>query len=85
MVICTDVLEHIHHDLINETLLGLTIVSDRAILGIANHSDVKCNTELHLIQKDLEWWMEKLKKFYSYVVRIDLLFTDRFFFIEVKK
>ena len=64
---CMDVLEHISYDEIDKCLEKLAMLAPTALYGIANHSDVQAGVELHLIQEDAEWWLEKLQKHYKNV------------------
>jgi 2-polyprenyl-3-methyl-5-hydroxy-6-metoxy-1,4-benzoquinol methylase len=81
-IICTDVLEHIPENELYDNLIWLANTGEHALYGIANHSDIKLGKELHLIQKNLQWWTETLKKFYYEVDHVASMFDDRFFFIE---
>lgn len=81
-IICTDVLEHIPENELYDNLLWLVNTGEHALFGIANHSDIKLEKELHLIQKPIEWWTETLKKFYYGVEEVVSMFDGRFFFIE---
>jgi hypothetical protein len=71
--------------LIDDTLTVLRKVSNKALFGIANHSDARCNIELHVIKEDIKWWTIKLSKFYSGVNLVGTLYEDAFFFIETGK
>lgn len=64
---CMDVLEHISHAEIDATLEALSKLAPKALLGIANHSDIQNGVELHPIQENAEWWGHLLKKHYKVV------------------
>ena len=64
---CMDVLEHIDPEEIDQNLAKLSRHADKALYGIANHSDIWDGVELHLIQQPAAWWFEKLQKYYSEV------------------
>jgi len=82
VLICMDVLEHITPSKIEENIKTLSVLSNHAILGIANHSEVWHGRQLHLIQEGQFWWKDKLSKYYAVV---NLVFeSDRFFIFEVQ-
>lgn len=64
IVVCTDVLEHIEPDLIDNVLSDLVRVTARAaLLVIATRESNKFlpdGTSPHKIVRDAEWWREKL-------------------------
>lgn len=64
-LICFDVLEHISYEEIEDVIKALSIMAPKALLGIANHSDVQFGHELHLIQQDEKYWQEKLGLIYN--------------------
>lgn len=82
VILCIDVLEHIPYNQIDNTLFNILGISNKALFGIANHSDIKCGVELHIIQEKVDWWLKKINTFYVRVKYIDSLFDNRFFFIE---
>ena len=81
-VICIDVLEHISLNELYDNLIWLTNITKHTLFGIANHSDIKLDKELHLTQKPIDWWIETLKKFYCEVNEMVTLYNGKFFFIE---
>ncbi|MCZ4294804.1 class I SAM-dependent methyltransferase [Vibrio sinaloensis] len=82
-LICFDVLEHIPETSLDDNLKALSSLSDSALLGIANHSDIQCGEELHLIQENAEWWVSRLKEHYVNAKCIVSLLDDAFFVVEV--
>ena len=64
---CMDVLEHISYDEIDSCLEKLKTLAPTALYGIANHSDIQKGVELHLIQEEPDWWLEKLRRVYKNV------------------
>ena len=66
-LICFDVLEHISHDDIDHVIASLSIMAPKCLLGVAHHSDIQFDHELHLIQEGVEWWEEKFNKYFSSV------------------
>lgn len=61
---CMDVLEHIEEKYIDDILQFFCTLSNKFCFTIANHSDVQNGVELHLIQKDVEWWNNVLSKYF---------------------
>ena len=84
-ILCTDVLEHIDPEEIDEFLLHLTRLSNHAFLGIANHSDIHQGIQLHLIREPWPWWENKLKELYREVSHISTMHNGAFFMCECKK
>lgn len=84
-IVCCDVLEHIPLGRLDETIESLTSLAPSALLGLANHSDIQCGEELHLIQEDIEWWTRKLSLFYSFVYPVASYFDGKFFCVEVSQ
>lgn len=62
---CMDVLEHLSHVELMDSLKVLRKLAPRAMYGIANHSDVIGGKELHLIQEGKEWWRNALLNHYK--------------------
>lgn len=81
-VICTDVLEHIEPSMISTLINKISAISDNALFIIANHSDIKVGEEIHLIQKDVKWWVALLNHSYNFVDVIDILTNGKCFVIE---
>lgn len=82
LTLCMDVLEHIEPSNISELIQGIRNISERAIIGVANHSDVLMGHELHLIIENHDWWYDKLKKYYNKVETF--IFSERFYFFNCK-
>lgn len=56
VALCMDVVEHLPHNLINDFVGNIANAAPKAIIGVANHSDVFLGKELHLIQEGEPWW-----------------------------
>ncbi|EGR0494297.1 methyltransferase domain-containing protein [Vibrio cholerae] len=82
-LVCFDVLEHIPESSLDENIKALSSLSKSALLGIANHSDIQCGEELHLIQEDVDWWIARLKQHYESATCVVSFLDDTFFVIEV--
>lgn len=82
--LCMDVLEHIDPNFVDIFLSEIHRISDFSLLGIANHSDIIENIELHLIQEDSKWWTNKIQKYWS---KIELIhnYDGRFFIFKCIK
>jgi ubiquinone/menaquinone biosynthesis C-methylase UbiE len=65
LLTCLGVLEHIEAKYIDSILEMFASVSRFSIFTIANHSDKFKEFELHLIQERIEWWQEKIEKYYN--------------------
>ncbi len=81
-VLCSGVLEHLDYSNVDDTIRCLSKSSNKFLIGIANHADKQSGFNLHPIQKDEEWWIKKLKKFFSGVEHVVELYDGRFFFIK---
>lgn len=81
-VICTDVLEHILPEEIDENLEAISNLSDNFMFGIANHPDVQFGYHVHRITEDKFWWIDKLSEYFDNVEHIADLFLGQFFFIK---
>ena len=79
-LICMDVLEHIKPAEIEETVKALALLSPRALLGIANHSDKWRGVQLHLIREGPPWWTSLLSKQYRSLKNIYT--SERYFIYE---
>ena len=84
-ILCMDVLEHIPYEDIDETIDSLKNISNIAMYGIANHSDILNGVELHIIQQDYNWWLRKLKLFYKnvYLIKTMDFGTDKAIFFMI--
>lgn len=76
---CLDVLEHIEENYIDSILEKLSQKSKYTFFTIANHSDVFDGVELHLIQKDVEYWNKLIKKYYSKIINVQSYYNNRLF------
>lgn len=85
VVFCTDVLEHIKPEDIDEFIKELTRLAPYSVLGIANHSDIQEGIQLHLIQEPWSWWEKKLRNIYNEVNYLESLHSNKFFFCECKR
>ncbi len=69
ILVCTDVLEHIEPELIDDVLAHIRSLTKQAcFLVIANRPAKKVledGRNAHLIQQDEGWWLEKLRKSWS--------------------
>lgn len=61
VLINLDFLEHIEEKYIDDILTTFHDLSKYCIISIANHSDILNGVELHLIQKNNDWWKSKLE------------------------
>lgn len=59
---CMDVLEHVEEKHIEDILQFFSTLSNNFCFTIANHSDVQNGVELHLIQKNMNWWNDVLNR-----------------------
>jgi len=64
IVVCTDVLEHIEPDCINDVIAHIGALTKKvAFLSVANGPALKVledGRNAHLIQEKPEWWLEKI-------------------------
>ena len=77
LCLCMDVLEHISYERIDEFVSNIKRISQKSLLGIANHSDMFLGEEVHLIQEGVSWWAQLLKKHFDRVHCINE--TSKFF------
>lgn len=85
LLLCLDVLEHIEEKYIDDILEFLLSLSTTFCFSIANHSDIKNNYELHLIQKNKKWWNKKLKKYYKIIKTFNKYDNKLYCYILTKK
>jgi cyclopropane fatty-acyl-phospholipid synthase-like methyltransferase len=62
---CTDVFEHLDKSFIDNVIDMCSQIGTYCLFVIANHSDKWNNIELHTIQENIEWWREKLIKYFT--------------------
>ena len=76
IVICTDVLEHIEPEFLDNVLQDLVRVTQRVIfLSIATgpaNKTLADGRNAHLIQQPWEWWDEKLGKYFRFLRMFDV-------------
>lgn len=84
-IVCMDVLEHLRYEDIEVVLSGFSRIANSCILGIANHSDKQLGEELHIIQENCQWWIDKVEKVYPSVQKVVSLYRDRFFIIKASR
>lgn len=61
VLINLDFLEHIEEKYIDDILTTFHDLSPYCIIAVANHSDIVNGIQLHLIQKNNDWWKSKLE------------------------
>jgi len=61
---CMDVLEHVEKKELDNILIFFKLIAKKYLIVVANHSDV-WGEELHLIQEPMDWWEDKLTKYFS--------------------
>lgn len=64
VLLCMDVLEHLHKSFIQDIFSLFSKLSNRAIISIANHSDIVNGVELHTIQESYPWWNNLIDEVY---------------------
>lgn len=84
-IICCDVLEHIELNDLDKNVSALLNLSDNVLFGIANHSDIWYNEELHLIQENKNWWIKRLLNHYSCCELVAEILNTSFFFLKCSK
>ena len=67
LLTCLDVLEHVEEEFIDQIFELFTRLSDNFCFSIANHSDIHNDVELHLIQKEKDWWTDKILKYFKII------------------
>jgi len=66
VVVCLDVLEHIPHELIQNSLNEINRVSKKyAIISVAHHSDIRNSWELHISSMPFKEWELFIKKYFK--------------------
>ena len=78
MTICVDVLEHIEPDKIDNVLSHIQEKTNKicflSICVVEAHSKFSDGTNVHLLVKPIEWWIEKLKEKFEMVSVIETKF-----------
>lgn len=86
LVVCTDVLEHIETECLNDVLADLhRVTSDTILLTVATRSAKKVladGTNAHKIIQDARWWLPKLMDRFEL---INFLGAEGEFFAVMKK
>jgi len=72
------VLEHLDEACIDNVINSLSMISNKAFITVANHSDILNGVELHTIQKDINWWNEKFSKYYN-ILETSTHYDERLF------
>lgn len=81
---CLDCLEHIEEDRIDDILKKFSSLSSEFLFSIANHSDVFDGVELHLTQRNSNWWSNKLSKYFN-ITYFESLLDDTLYLYKCKK
>lgn len=77
LVLCTDVLEHIPEEFVDEFIDDLYRLSENALLSISTRmsgNSLPDGRPCHLTVRPCSWWIKKLKTHYHIV---DLILEDR--------
>ena len=83
MLSCLDVLEHIEEKHINDVLLAFKKISNHFCFTVANHSEIIDRFELHLIQKNKDWWDEIFENHFT-IINSFVKYDDRSFCYTLK-
>jgi 2-polyprenyl-3-methyl-5-hydroxy-6-metoxy-1,4-benzoquinol methylase len=78
ILICTDVFEHLDKSFIENVIHMCSKLSQKCIFGIANHSDILNNVELHTIQENDIWWENILNKYFN-IIKKDVYYGDKLY------
>jgi 2-polyprenyl-3-methyl-5-hydroxy-6-metoxy-1,4-benzoquinol methylase len=81
---CLDVLEHFHESDIDSILRFISKLSNNFCLSIANHSDNINGCELHLTQRNKDWWLSKIYGYFNVIDSFNM-FNDRLYCFVLKK
>lgn len=77
-----DFLEHIEEKYIDDILSLFSNLSSYCIIAVANHSDIWNGNELHLIQKNINWWKEKIETYFK-IIYINKNKVNTLYFFEI--
>lgn len=80
IITCTDVLEHLPENNIKNVIEAFSKKCKFAIFTIANHSEVINGVELHLIQKDLDFWQKIIKEFFE-IKNVETFYNGRLYLL----
>ena len=83
VLLCMDVLEHLDKSFIHDIFSLFSKVSNRAIISIANHSDILNGVELHTIQESYPWWNNLIDEVYI-INENKYKYNDRLFMYDLK-
>lgn len=83
LITCLDVLEHLTEDVIETVFKFFSDKAKYSVISIANHSDVHDGVELHLIQKDLNFWLPIIKKYFN-VLSCTTEYNDRLYILTLE-
>ena len=84
ILICTDVFEHLDKSFIKDVIEMCSKLSKNCLFGIANHSDIWNDVELHTIQEEHEWWDNIINLFFV-IKEYKSHFNNRLYLYEVLK
>ena len=78
MTICVDVLEHVEPDKIDNVLSHIKEKTNKlcflSICVVESHSQFDDGTNLHILVKPVEWWIEKLKEKFDIINEVSTKF-----------
>lgn len=80
IITCTDVLEHLPEESLKEIIEVFSKKCKVAIFTIANHSEIINNVQLHLIQKDLDFWREIIENFFK-IKNFEIAYNGRLYLL----
>jgi hypothetical protein len=79
-VICTDVLEHIPEEYLDEIIINIKNISDKIFFNISTKIAIWTlpdGTNCHKTVKDSSWWFEKISK---YFVKLNECYDKKFMY-----
>lgn len=81
--LCIDVLEHIPEIKINQVLENM-FGTIHQVINVSNAPSIVENVELHVTKKPIEWWENKLSKYFKIFKRLKPRVQDMLFLCEGK-
>lgn len=60
--VCTDVMEHIPEEYVNQTFRRIFAYCGKSVFKIANFSSKSLGHDLHPTMKPIEWWVEQIEQ-----------------------
>lgn len=84
LITCMDVLEHIEEEYMTSIIKNLARKCAFAVITVANHEEIRGDTDLHVTKQNLNYWVSVINKDF-YIVKMENSNDRSYYFLCVSR